>query len=117
MRCSGRAPNKMTVVLTNDTLVITLHGVLSPAEKALAKNSAVADQVEEFHQQLFASSSDALDRGDQKNHGPSRARGDGGNRDQHRHGREGVHDRHRGTGVPARRQRAHGRLERKRGRT
>jgi uncharacterized protein YbcI len=51
---------KVTVVLTNDTLVITLHGVLSPAQKALAKNSAAAAQVEELHQQLFANSSDAL---------------------------------------------------------
>jgi uncharacterized protein YbcI len=60
-RCrTGRAPSKVTVVLTNDTLVITLHGVLSPAEKALAKNSAGAAQVEELHQQLFANSSDEL---------------------------------------------------------
>jgi Na+-translocating membrane potential-generating system (MpsC) len=50
----------VTVVLTDDTLVITLHGILSPAEKALAKNSAGAAQIEEFHHQLFANSSDAL---------------------------------------------------------
>jgi uncharacterized protein YbcI len=59
-RRTGRPPGKVTVVLTNDTLVITLHGVLSPAEKALAKNSAGAARVEEFHQQLFANSSDEL---------------------------------------------------------
>ena len=59
-RRTGRPPGKVTVVLTNDTLVITLHGVLSPAEKALAKNSTGAAQVEEFHQQLFANSSDEL---------------------------------------------------------
>jgi uncharacterized protein YbcI len=50
----------VTVVLTNDTLVITLHGVLSPAQKALAKDSKAAAQVEELHQQLFTNSSDEL---------------------------------------------------------
>jgi uncharacterized protein YbcI len=59
-RRSGRLPGKVTVVLTNDTLVITLHGVLSPAQKALAKDSKAAAQVEELHQQLFANSSDGL---------------------------------------------------------
>ena len=46
---TGRAPNKVTVVLTGDTLVITLHGVMSPAEKALAESSAGAARVREFH--------------------------------------------------------------------
>jgi uncharacterized protein YbcI len=57
---TGRAPNKVTVVLTGDTLVITLHGVMSPAEKALAENAAGAARVGEFHRQLFASSSASL---------------------------------------------------------
>ncbi len=59
-RRTGRARNKVTVVLTNDTLVITLHGVFSPAEKALAKGSAGAAQIEKLHQELFTNSSDAL---------------------------------------------------------
>ena len=59
-RRTGRPPGKVTVILTNDTLVITLHGVLSPAQKALANNSKAAAQVEELHQQLFANSSDEL---------------------------------------------------------
>lgn len=59
-RRTGRAPGKVTVVVTNDTLVITLHGVLSPAERALAKDSAGAAQMEEFHQQLFVNSSAEL---------------------------------------------------------
>ena len=59
-RRTGRSPSKVTVVLTNDTLVITLPGILSPAEKALAKNSAGAAEVAEFHHQLFANSSDEL---------------------------------------------------------
>jgi uncharacterized protein YbcI len=59
-RRTGRAPGKVTVVLTNDTLVITLHEILSPAEKAVVRNSAGAARVEEFHQQLFANSSNDL---------------------------------------------------------
>ncbi len=40
--------------------MITLHGALSPAEKALAKSPAGAAQVQEFHRQLFANASDSL---------------------------------------------------------
>ena len=57
---TGHAPNSVTVVLSDDTLVITMHGVLSPAEKALAKTSEGAAQVQEFHRQLFASSAEPL---------------------------------------------------------
>jgi len=57
---TGYAPHSVTVVLGDDTLVITLHGALSPAEKVLAQSAAGAAQVQEFHRQLFASSSDAL---------------------------------------------------------
>jgi len=49
-----------TVVLSQDTLVITLHGVLSPAETALAQSPEGAVKVQEFHRQLFASASDSL---------------------------------------------------------
>jgi uncharacterized protein YbcI len=61
-RRTGRAPESVTVVLSDDTLVITLHGALSPAEQALARTSAGAAQVQEFHRQLFASGSDPLRR-------------------------------------------------------
>ena len=57
---TGHTPKAVTVVLSGDTLVITLHDALSPAEKALAKSPAGAAQVQEFHRQLFASSSDPL---------------------------------------------------------
>jgi len=57
---TGHAPKAVTVVLSQDTLVITLHEALSPAEKELAKNPAGAAQVEEFHRQLFRSSSQPL---------------------------------------------------------
>jgi uncharacterized protein YbcI len=57
---TGHAPKAVTVVLSDDTLVITLHDALTPAEKALAGSADGVDQVQEFHRQLFASSSDSL---------------------------------------------------------
>jgi uncharacterized protein YbcI len=57
---TGHAPQSATVVLSEDTLVVTLHGALSPAEQALAKSPAGAAQVQEFHRQLFANSADSL---------------------------------------------------------
>jgi uncharacterized protein YbcI len=44
----------VTVVLSEGTLVITLHDALTPAEKALANSPTGAAQVQEFHRQLFA---------------------------------------------------------------
>jgi uncharacterized protein YbcI len=57
---TGHEPRSVTVVLSGKTLVITLHGALSPAERALAASPAGAAQLQEFHQQLFANASDAL---------------------------------------------------------
>ena len=57
---TGHVPKSVAVVLSGETLVVTLHGALSPAEKALAKSPAGAAQVQEFHKQLFTSSADAL---------------------------------------------------------
>src|SRR5438874_6269557 len=57
---TGHAPRAVTVVLGEDTLVVTLHDALTPAEKALAKSPAGAARVQEFHRQLFADSSDAF---------------------------------------------------------
>jgi len=59
-RRSGRMPKSASVVLSEDTLVITLRGALSPAEKALAKSPAGAAQMQELHRQLFANSCDPL---------------------------------------------------------
>jgi uncharacterized protein YbcI len=56
----GHLPTSVTVVLGDDTLVITLHGALSPAEKALAASPAGAAQVQDFHRELFAKASDSL---------------------------------------------------------
>lgn len=48
------------MVLSEDTLVVTLHGALSPAEKALARTPDGAAQVQEFHRQLFTTTSESL---------------------------------------------------------
>lgn len=57
---TGHAPSAVTVVLSADTLVITLHGALTAAEKALAADAAGAAKVQEFHRQLFANSSEPM---------------------------------------------------------
>ena len=57
---TGHEPKSVAVVLSGDTLLITLDGALSPAEKALAQSPAGALQVQEFHRQLFGDSADVL---------------------------------------------------------
>jgi|SRR6266404_9110041 len=59
-RRTGHGPQSVTVVLSEDTLVITLHGALSSAEKALAETPAGAAKLQEFHRQLFLDSSESL---------------------------------------------------------
>ncbi len=59
-RRTGHTPKSVAVVLCGDTLLITLHGALSPAERALAKSPAGAAQIKEFHRQLFIDSADTL---------------------------------------------------------
>jgi uncharacterized protein YbcI len=57
---TGHLPKAVTVVLSDDTLVVTLHEALSPAEKAVARTPEGAAQVQDFHRQLFKSSVDLL---------------------------------------------------------
>jgi uncharacterized protein YbcI len=57
---TGRAPQGTTVVLSGETLVITLSGALSEAERALSRSPDGAAQVQEFHRRLFSGSADAL---------------------------------------------------------
>lgn len=57
---TGHAPDSATVVLSDDTLVITLHNALTPAEQALAVHPHGAAQVREYYQQLFLTSADSL---------------------------------------------------------
>ncbi len=57
---TGRAPKAVTVVLSEDTLVVTLHDALTPAEKAMSRTPEGAAQVQDFHRQLFASCTDEM---------------------------------------------------------
>ena len=57
---TGHEPKSVSVVLGGDTLVVTLHGALSPAEQAMAQSPQGAATVQEFHRQLFLSASDTL---------------------------------------------------------
>jgi len=57
---TGNTPKSVTVVLSDTTLVITLHGALSEAERTLAKSPEGAAQIQDFHRQLFANASESL---------------------------------------------------------
>jgi uncharacterized protein YbcI len=57
---TGHAPKAVTVVLSENTLVITLHEALSEAEKVLSQSPDGAVQVQEFHRQHFSTSSRTL---------------------------------------------------------
>jgi uncharacterized protein YbcI len=57
---TGHAPKSVSVVLTGDMLVVTLHDALSPAEQAVAQSPEGAAKVQEFHRQLFHNASDKL---------------------------------------------------------
>jgi uncharacterized protein YbcI len=57
---TGRIPKSVTVVLGHDTVVITLHEALSPAERAMVQSPDGAAQVQELHRRLFDNSSDSL---------------------------------------------------------
>jgi uncharacterized protein YbcI len=59
-RTGNHVPKSVTVVISEGTLVITLHEALSPAERAMSRSPAGAAQVQEFHRQLFANSSASL---------------------------------------------------------
>jgi uncharacterized protein YbcI len=59
---TGHEPKSVSVVLSGDTLVVTLHGALSPAEQAMARSPDGAAKVREFHRQLFLNASDTLCR-------------------------------------------------------
>jgi uncharacterized protein YbcI len=57
---TGHAAKSVNVVLSEGTLVVTLQGALTPAEKVLAQTLAGAAQVQEYHRQLFADSCGSL---------------------------------------------------------
>jgi len=57
---TGHVPKSASALLSEDILLITLRGALSPAEMTLAKTPAGITQLQEFHRQLFANASGAL---------------------------------------------------------
>jgi uncharacterized protein YbcI len=59
---TGHVPKAVTVVLSGETLVVTMREALSPAEQALCRSPEGAAQVQEYHRQLFANSCGSLRR-------------------------------------------------------
>jgi uncharacterized protein YbcI len=57
---TGHTPKAVTVVASDDTVVLTLHEALTPAEKILARTESGAAKVEQYHRALFAVSCDEL---------------------------------------------------------
>ena len=57
---TGHTPKAVTVVASDETIVVTLHEALTPAEKILARSERGASQVENYHRALFAVSCDEL---------------------------------------------------------
>jgi mannose-6-phosphate isomerase-like protein (cupin superfamily)/uncharacterized protein YbcI len=57
---TGHVPKAVSVVLSEDTLVVTMHDALTPAEKVLAKTPDGAARVQEFHRHLFENSNDEM---------------------------------------------------------
>lgn len=57
---TGHAPKAVTVVASDETVVLTMHEALTPAEKILARTEDGATKVEQYHRALFAVSCDEL---------------------------------------------------------
>jgi len=57
---TGHTPKAVTVVASDETVVVTLHEALTLAEKILARSERGASQVEDYHRALFAVSCDEL---------------------------------------------------------
>ena len=59
-RRTGHNPHSVTVVLSGETLVVTLHGALSPAERALAVTPTGAAELQAYRRRLFDTSAAAF---------------------------------------------------------
>ena len=59
-RRTGHSPHSVTVVLSGETLVVTLHGALSPAERALAITPSGAAELQAYRRRLFDTSAAAF---------------------------------------------------------
>lgn len=57
---TGHTPKAVTVVASDETVVLALHEALTPAEKILARSESGAAKVEQYHRALFAVSCDEL---------------------------------------------------------
>ncbi|QEL19881.1 Na-translocating system protein MpsC family protein [Limnoglobus roseus] len=57
---TGHSPTSVTVVLSGETLVITLHGAMSPAERALAVTPTGAAEIQAYRRKLFDTAADAF---------------------------------------------------------
>ena len=57
---TGHTPKAVTVVASDETVVLTMHEALTPAEKILASTESGASKVEQYHRALFAVSCDEL---------------------------------------------------------
>jgi uncharacterized protein YbcI len=57
---TGLAPKAVSVILSEDTLVVTLNDALTPAEKYLSRTPKGAAEVQEFHRQLFLSNAKSM---------------------------------------------------------
>jgi uncharacterized protein YbcI len=57
---TGVAPKAVTAILSENTMVVTMEGALTLVERALVRTPQGAAQVQEFHRQLFASSSESM---------------------------------------------------------
>lgn len=60
--CTCFALKSVAVVSSEDPLVVTLHGALSPAERVAGQSPAGAAQMQEFHRQLFGDACEPLQR-------------------------------------------------------
>jgi len=61
-RTTGRVPGTVTVVLSEDAVIITLRGTFSPAEAEIAKSGKSAAQLRELHRSLFTTACEPLRR-------------------------------------------------------
>ena len=57
---TGHSPHSVTVVLSGETLVVTLHGALSPAERALILTPSGAADLQAYRRSLFETSAAAF---------------------------------------------------------
>lgn len=53
---TGHAPKSVTVVLSDGTMVITLHEALTPEEKVLCRTDEGETQIRDFHRKLIMDS-------------------------------------------------------------